>query len=89
MMALSVDWLMSTRLGAVWTIVAPPPTTTPFLGLADAAPTISAEADTPASRPVIRVERALRSVGSATVALPGAARRRTRRRSGAERPVRR
>src|SRR4051812_27641410 len=88
MIALSVDWLMSTRFGAVWVIVALPPTTTPFLGLADAAPTISAEADTPASRPVIRLERALRWVGSAPSCLP-AARRRRRRRSGAERAMRR
>src|ERR1700722_12947218 len=48
-------------------MVALPPTTVPFCGLADARPTIRADADTPASRPVTSGRRRDRSTGRTSI----------------------
>src|SRR4051812_23455099 len=84
MMPLSEVCLISTCEGDVWVIVTLPPATVPFFGPACAAPTIRADADTPANRPAIRPRRALQRLGSATHAA-----RVPTRRPGAERPERR
>src|SRR5271170_5661964 len=67
MIALFEVCLIVTWLGELWTIVALPPTTVPFCGLAEARPTIRADADTPASRPFTSGRRRDRSSGRTSV----------------------
>src|SRR5947207_2875208 len=77
--ALSVDCRMSSRVDEVGVMVALPPTTVPFCGIAWAAPTIRADAETPASRPAISGRRVERSVGTSN---DGRRRLRSARHSG-------